>query len=53
MITSYEILDFLREHRVYEATESECRRLVKFFDLDEDGGLSNEEYVKFIIKYKI
>jgi hypothetical protein len=39
-ITSYEILNFLRDNRVYGVTESECYKLVKYFDSDEDGRLS-------------
>ena len=42
-ITSFEILTFLRDNRVYDANESECYRLVKFFDSDEDGRLSFNE----------
>ena len=39
-ISSYELLNFLRDNRVYSVTEAECYRLVKFFDSDEDGRLS-------------
>jgi len=42
-ITSVEILNFLRDNRVYHASESECYRLVRFFDSDEDGRLSFNE----------
>ncbi len=39
-LTSFEILNFLRDNKVYNVTEAECFRLVKFFDSDEDGRLS-------------
>jgi Ca2+-binding EF-hand superfamily protein len=39
-ITSFEILNFLRDNREYSVTESDCRNLVKFFDADNDGRLS-------------
>ena len=42
-ISSYEILGFLRDNGIYHATESECYRLVQFFDSDEDGRLSYNE----------
>lgn len=42
-ISSYEILNFLRDNSVYSVTESEVYRIVKFFDSDEDGRLSYNE----------
>ena len=42
-LTSFEILNFLRDNKVYNVTEAECFRLVKFFDSDEDGRLSLQE----------
>ena len=42
-ITSYELLNYVRDHGNFAATESECYRLVKFFDSDEDGRLSFNE----------
>ena len=42
-VSSYEILNFLRDHGNYCASESECQRLVNFFDSDEDGRLSFQE----------
>ena len=39
-ITSFEILNFLRDNREYTISERECYNLVKFFDSDEDGRLS-------------
>ena len=42
-ISSYEILNFLRDNNVYSATESQIQRLVRFFDTDEDGRLSYNE----------
>ena len=39
-VTSVEILNYLRDQRNFTTSESECYRLVKFFDSDEDGRLS-------------
>lgn len=48
-ITSFEILNFLRDNRVYTATEQECHRLVKFFDSDEDGRLSFNDFIQIVL----
>ena len=48
-ISSFEILNFLRDNRVYTATEAECFRLVKFFDSDEDGRLSLSDFVQMLL----
>ena len=42
-VSSHEIMDYLRDHRNFTISESECYRLVKFFDSDEDGRLSFQE----------
>jgi Ca2+-binding EF-hand superfamily protein len=42
-ITSFEIVNFLRDNGVLNASEAECYRLLKFFDSDEDGRLSFNE----------
>ena len=42
-IGSLEILNFLRDNGCYHASESECYRLVKFFDSDFGGRLSYKE----------
>jgi len=47
-ISSFEILTYLRENRVY-TTEAECYRLVKFFDSDEDGRLSLQDFVQMLL----
>ena len=39
-LTSFEILNFLRDNREFTVTEKECYDLVKFFDCDDDGRLS-------------
>lgn len=39
-ISSFELLNYLRDHRNFCACESETYKLVKFFDSDEDGRLS-------------
>lgn len=42
-ISSYEILNYLRDNNIFGYSEAECYRLVKFFDSDEDGRLSYQE----------
>lgn len=42
-ISSFELLNFLRDNNIFTVSESECYRLVKFFDSDEDGRLSLSE----------
>jgi len=42
-VSSYELLNYLKDHRNFSASESECFRLVKFFDSDEDNRLSFQE----------
>lgn len=42
-ISSVEIQSFLRDNNVFGVSESECYRLVKFFDSDEDSRLSYQE----------
>ena len=42
-VDSFELLNFLKDHRNFSTSESECYRLVKFFDSDEDGRLSFQE----------
>ena len=43
-VSSYELSTFLRDNRVYTVSESECQKLVKFFDSDEDGRLSYTDF---------
>ena len=42
-ISSFEILNFLRDNREYTISEKECNNLVQFFDSDSDGKLSYNE----------
>ena len=42
-------MQFIRDHGNFAATESECYRLVKFFDSDEDGRLSFNDFVQMIL----
>jgi len=43
-LTSCELANFLRDNCVCTASEAECFRLLRFFDSDEDGRLSYQEY---------
>lgn len=48
-ISSYELLAFLRDNNLYNVSEAECYRLVKFFDSDEDGRLSLSDFSQLIL----
>lgn len=39
-ISSFELLNYLRDNNIFSVSEAECYRLVKFFDSDEDSRLS-------------
>lgn len=43
-ISSFELLTYLRDNNVFNVSETECFRLVKFFDSDEDGRLSLSDF---------
>ena len=42
-VTACEILNYMRDHRNFTVSETECYRLVKFFDSDDDGRLTFQE----------
>jgi hypothetical protein len=42
-ITARELLNYMRDHRNFTVSETECYRLVKFFDSDDDGRLTFQE----------
>ena len=42
-INGPKLINYLRDHHSHSATESECFRLVQFFDSDSDGQLSFQE----------
>ena len=48
-VVAEEIMDFLRENKIYGVTYDEAQYLVKFFDSDEDMKLSYSEYLIFNI----
>lgn len=48
-VSSLEILNFLRDHRNFTISESETYRLVKFFDSDEDGRLSFQDFLQMLL----
>lgn len=48
-ITSFEILNFLRDNAILNATENECYRLLTFFDSDEDGRLSYHDFIQMVL----
>jgi hypothetical protein len=48
-IDSVDILAFLRHNNVYGVTDAEAYRLVKFFDSDEDGRMSFQDFEQVFI----
>jgi hypothetical protein len=40
-----EILNFIRDNGIHNATEADCYYLVKFFDSDEDGKLNYPDFM--------
>jgi len=48
-VNSSDILAFLRHNNVFGITEAESYRLVKFFDSDEDGRLSFEDFEQIFL----
>lgn len=49
ILSSFELVNYLRDNRSYTATEAECLRLVKFFDSDEDGRLTLNEFIQMLL----
>jgi len=48
-IKSVELLNFLRDHHSLSASESELFYLVKFFDSDNDGALSFQDFLQMLL----
>lgn len=44
-ITGYNLLNYLRETGVFGLTESDTNKLVQYFDSDEDGRLSLQDFL--------
>mmetsp|Transcript_23466 Transcript_23466/g.17933 ORF Transcript_23466/g.17933 Transcript_23466/m.17933 type:complete len:170 (-) Transcript_23466:219-728(-) len=44
-----ELLNFLRDNAINNATEAECYYLVKFFDSDEDGKLNYPDFMQVVL----
>ncbi len=48
-IDSTRLTDFVRENGVHHITEPELYELVKFFDSDEDGRLSFQDFIQMVL----
>lgn len=48
-ISAYNMCHFLKENMVDYANEVECMYAVKFFDKDEDGFMTFEEYLNIVV----
>ena len=48
-ISSFELLNFLRDNQINHASEAELFQLVRFFDSDEDGRLSFQDFLQMLL----
>jgi Ca2+-binding EF-hand superfamily protein len=48
-LTSIDLLNFERDNCIYSTTETENYRLLKFFDSDEDGRLSYNDFIQILL----
>lgn len=48
-LTSSQLANFLRDNCVYSISENECFRLLRFFDSDEDGRLSYNDFNQMLL----
>lgn len=43
-ITAYEIINFLRDNKIFTITERECSELIAYFNSNQDGKLTYKEF---------
>lgn len=48
-VNSFELLNFLRDNQVHNISEPELYQLVRFFDSDEDGLLSFQDFLQMLL----
>jgi len=48
-LTSIELLNFLRDNGIHNATEADCYYVIKFFDADEDGRLNYPDFMQMLL----
>jgi Ca2+-binding EF-hand superfamily protein len=48
-VNSLEILNFLRDNQIQHVTEPELYQLVRYFDCDEDGRLSFQDFLQILL----
>lgn len=48
-IYTLDFFNFMRENDVHNFTVKDCQLLMSFYDLDNGGSLSYEEFMKFIL----
>ena len=44
-LTSFEMLNFLRDNQIHHVQEAELYQLIRFFDSDEDGRMSFQDFL--------
>jgi len=48
-LNSFELANFLRDNQIHHITEPELFLIVKYFDSDEDGRLSFQDFVQMVL----
>ena len=49
LITSVELIRFLRDNGVDEATEADCFSIIRYFDVNCDQGLRYKDFLQMIM----
>lgn len=48
-ISSFELLSFLRDNREYSMSEEDCSLIINFYDADNDGRLTFDEFQQLVL----
>eukprot|EP00347_Sterkiella_histriomuscorum_P002829 403366641 len=48
-VVAEEILEFLKNNKIYSVTLDECQYIVRFFDSDEDAKLSYSDFLQLLV----
>ena len=48
-LESFDVINFLKDQGCFEYTEAECEKLVQFFDSDQDGFLSYNDFQQMFL----
>jgi Ca2+-binding EF-hand superfamily protein len=48
-INSFELLSFVRDNSIYHLQEEELYQMLRYFDTDEDGRLSFQDFLQLVL----